>query len=180
MRKLSTVIIAAAAALVPLAQAGAASAAPSGPVPACATGWGAGAKHAGMMVSSPVLGVRAGQHRCFDRLVIDLGSGPAPGFRVQYVRHIVADGSGMVLRVRGGARLLITIKAPAGRHYPANARNLAAVAGFRTFRQVRGAGSFEGITSVGLGVRTKLPFRVFIVRGRGPGSRLIIDVADRR
>jgi len=178
MRKLTTVILAAAAALAPLAQAGVASAAPASPLPTCASHWGAGAKHAGAMVSSRVLAVRAGQHRCFDRLVVDLGSGPAAGFRVQYVRRIIADGSGRTLHVRGGARLLITIMAPAGRHYPASARNLADVAGFRTFRQVRGAGSFEGITSVGLGVRTKLPFRVFSVHGPGPGSRLIVDVAD--
>lgn len=185
MKKLATVLVTAAAALaplVPLGPAADASAAPGAQAreASCAMHWGTGAKHAGGMVQSKVLAVRAGQHRCFDRLVFDLGRGPAAGFRVQYVRHIVSDGSGKRLHVRGGARLLITIKAPAGRRFPAHARNLVRVTGFRAFRQVRGAGSFEGITSAGLGVRTKLPFRVFVVHGHGPGSRLVIDVADHR
>ena len=34
------------------------------------------------------------------------------------------------------------------------------VTGFGTFRQVVAAGSFEGVTSFGLGVSYKLPFRV--------------------
>jgi hypothetical protein len=182
MHKLTTILVAAAAALAPIAQVAHASVAPKDTAKAasCAEHWGTGAKHAGGMVQSKVLTVRAGQHTCFDRLVFSLGRGPAAGFRVQYVRHIIADGSGMVLHVRGGARLLITIKAPAASHFPASARNLVNVRGFRTFRQVRGAGTFEGITSAGLGVRTKLPFRVFTEHGRGPGSRLVIDVADRR
>ncbi|BAS14136.1 conserved hypothetical protein [Arthrobacter sp. Hiyo8] len=39
------------------------------------------------------------------------------------------------------------------------------------------AGSFEGYTSLGLGVRARLPFRVFTLAGPGTGSRLVIDVA---
>jgi hypothetical protein len=185
MKKLATVLVAAAAALAPLAplgQAAQASTAPGAPgrQAGCVVGWGTSAKHAGGMVTSRVLAVRAGEHRCFDRLVFDLGRGPTAGFRVQYVRHIIADGSGRTLHVRGGARLMITIQAPAARRFPASARNLTDVRGFRTFRQVRGAGTFEGITSAGLGVRTKLPFRVFAVHGPGPGSRLVIDVANHR
>lgn len=69
--------------------------------------------------------------------------------------------------------------APAGAHFPANSHHLVNVTGFRTFRQVVGAGSFEGITSLGLGVRAKgLPFRVFRLAGPGSHSRLVIDVAN--
>ena len=50
---------------------------------------------------------------------------------------------------------------------------------FRTFRQVASGGSFEGYTTVGLGVRARLPFRMFVLRGPGSGSRLVIDVAHR-
>jgi len=54
------------------------------------------------------------------------------------------------------------------------------VAGFDTFRQVASAGSFEGWTTLALGVRARLPFRVFLVRG-APYSdqalRLVVDVA---
>jgi hypothetical protein len=60
---------------------------------------------------------------------------------------------------------------------PANRAELANVAGYQTFRQVAWAGSFEGYTSVGLGVRARLPFRAFTLAGPGGGSRLVIDVA---
>ena len=49
--------------------------------------------------------------------------------------------------------------------------------GYRTFRQVAWAGSFEGRTTVGLGVRAWLPFRVFTLTGPDSGSRLVIDIA---
>jgi hypothetical protein len=39
------------------------------------------------------------------------------------------------------------------------------------------ANSFEGSTSIGLGVRARLPFRAFTLDGPGSGSRLIVDVA---
>jgi hypothetical protein len=42
-----------------------------------------------------------------------------------------------------------------------------------------GAGSFEGLTTIGLGVRAKLPFRVFTLNGPDGHSRLVIDVAHR-
>lgn len=53
------------------------------------------------------------------------------------------------------------------------------MAGYRTFRQVAYAGSFEATTTVGLGVRARLPFRVFVLAGPGTGARLVIDVAHR-
>jgi hypothetical protein len=62
---------------------------------------------------------------------------------------------------------------------PTASPELVDVSGFRTFRQVAGAGSFEGQTTIGLGVRAKLPFRVFTLTGPGSGSRLVIDVAHR-
>jgi hypothetical protein len=60
---------------------------------------------------------------------------------------------------------------------PAAKAELSNVAGYQTFRQVVYAGSFEGYTSIGLGVRARLPFRVFTLEGPGSGSRLIVDVA---
>lgn len=51
--------------------------------------------------------------------------------------------------------------------------------GFRTLRQVSFAGSSGGFTNFGVGVRARLPFRVFTLPGPGTGSRLVIDVAHR-
>lgn len=177
-------LVAAAASIVMTAAAAeTAVAAPTAPQrPFCGITWGSLAKQAGPGTSSKTARVRdarAGQHACFDRLVFNLGKGKKPGYSVRYVRQITGIGSGLPIPVKGGAKLRILIRAFPAKGYPAAARNLVNVAGFRTFRQVRGAGSFEGITSVGLGVRSRLPFRVFLLNGPGTGSRLVIDVAHR-
>ncbi|HEY8820344.1 MAG TPA: hypothetical protein VIM49_00085 [Dermatophilaceae bacterium] len=49
--------------------------------------------------------------------------------------------------------------------------------GFSTFRQIASGGSFEGYTTIGLGVRARLPMRAFVLAGPGTGSRVVIDVA---
>ncbi|HEX5188446.1 MAG TPA: hypothetical protein VFW16_02835 [Streptosporangiaceae bacterium] len=146
----------------------------------CSTQWGTNAKHRGssaITVATRVRAVRAGQHGCFDRLVIDLSRGKRPPFSARYVKHIVAEASGKILKVRGRAKILIVVRGPAGRHYHPNAVHLANVSGFKTFRQVRGAGSFERVTAIGLGVRAKLPFRVFELGSAHSGWRIVIDVA---
>jgi hypothetical protein len=126
--------------------------------------------------------VRSGRHACFDRLVVDL-AGREPGFTVRYVGQVTEDGSGRVIRLRGGARLQVTVYAPAydtaghSTYLPANGRELTDVTGYRTFRQVAWAGTFEGYTTLGLGVRARLPFRVLQLPGPGTGSRVVIDVA---
>ncbi len=161
--------------------AGATTAAPAAPSKAafCGIHWGSKAKSAGSMVQTRVQHVRAGEHACFDRLVIELGKGPKAGYRVQYVSKIIQDPSGKVIKVLGGAKLRITILAPIASGFPISSKHLVNVTGFRTFRQVVGAGSFEGITSIGLGVRAKLPFRVLVLNGPGSHTRLVIDVAHR-
>jgi len=159
--------------------AASASAAPAAPDrPYCGIRWGIQPKEAGSMVQTRVRNVRAGQHPCFDRLVIDLGAGPSPGYSVRYVRQIVQDASGQPIPVRGGARLSIVLRAPARNGFPVNSHNLVNVTGFGTFRQVVAAGSFEGVTSFGLGVSYKLPFRVLVLTGAGT-SRVVIDVAHK-
>ena len=64
-------------------------------------------------------------------------------------------------------------------YQPADRFHAVNVTGFQTFRQVFYGGSFEGVTTAGLGVRARLPFRVFLLAGPGNGSRLVIDVAHR-
>lgn len=162
--------------------AGAARPAHPTPVPGtsfCGIRWGSRSKRAGSMVASPVARVRAGRHACFDRLVVVLGAGRRPGYHVRYVARVIEDPSGRVIGVHGGAKLRITVLAPATRNFPVAGRHLANLPGFSTFRQVAGAGSVEGSTVLGLGVRARLPFRAFTLRGPGNGWRLVIDVAHR-
>ena len=148
----------------------------------CGLAWGSLTKADRDMSTATVTNIRTGQHYCFDRMVVDL-NGPAAGFTVRYVPQIVQDGSGFTIPVRGNARLQVTINAPAydgsgnATYNPSDQAELANVDRYQTFRQVAWAGSFEGYTSVGVGVRARLPFRVFTLEGPGSGSRLVIDVA---
>jgi hypothetical protein len=160
-----------------VAQAGVPAQASTARAQACATNWGTGPRHAGMLVQTPVRNVRAGQHACFDRLVIDLGAGQAPGYRVRYVRAFYADASGKLVPTKGRAKLQVSVGAPAAASFNANRRHLVSVAGFAVFRQVAGLGSFEGVTSIGIGLRVRAAFRVFVVRAAGHRPRLVIDVA---
>jgi hypothetical protein len=155
---------------------------PASAAPYCGLTWGSLAKSGQDTGTASVTNVRTGQHYCFDRLVVDL-NGPAVAYNVQYVPRIGQEGSGAVIPVRGGARLHISIKAPSydqngnPTYTPVNTTELGNVAGYQTFRQVVSAGSFEGYTSLGLGVRARLPFRVLTLDGPGSGSRLVVDVA---
>jgi hypothetical protein len=139
----------------------------------------------GALPQGDLTNVRTGRHACFDRLVLDVDGKITNGYSVRYVTQVRAEGSGFVVPLRGGARLAVIARVPAyddlgnATYTPADTRELRNVAGYRTFRQVAWAGSFEGQTTLGLGVRARLPFRVFTLAGPGDGSRLVIDVAHR-
>lgn len=62
---------------------------------------------------------------------------------------------------------------------PAQPAELVNVSGWRTFRQAALGDSYGGTTTIGLGVRARLPFRVFTLAGPGEHSRLVIDVAHK-
>src|ERR1700729_3382372 len=64
---------------------------------ACATHWGVGAKvvsRAENEHTARVTGARAGQHACFDRLVIDIGGRRTPGYPGEDVAPPDAPGRG--------------------------------------------------------------------------------------
>ncbi|MCQ6269397.1 hypothetical protein M8J71_02665 [Pseudarthrobacter sp. R1] len=148
----------------------------------CGLAWGSQDKTAPEMSSASVTNVRTGQQPCFDRMVVDL-NGPTKGYTVRYVPEIIQDGTGFTIPVYGNARLQIVVNAPSSdqngnvTYNPAAKAELSNVASYQTFRQVVYANSFEGSTSIGLGVRARLPFRAFTLEGPGSGSRLIVDVA---
>ena len=155
----------------------------SATTPYCGIRWGSLAKIADGMSPAPLTNVRAGQRACYDRVVLDI-AGPAGGYSVQYVTEVRGQAKGNVIPVRGGARLEVVAHVPAynagaSTYVPANSSELVNVTGFRTLRQVAWAGTFEGYTSVGVGVRARLPFRAFVLRGTGSSSHLVVDVAHR-
>lgn len=149
----------------------------------CGITWGSLPKTAAdTSVSIELTNIRVGRHDCYDRMVIDL-NGPGTGYSVRYVENVYADGSGQLIPLSGGAKLQIVVVAPSydtetGRQtydgrsgQPLPRVNLT---GYQTFRSAKFAGSFEGQSTVGLGVRARLPFRVFKL-----DNRVVIDVAHR-
>ncbi|TCK00332.1 AMIN-like domain-containing (lipo)protein [Nocardia alba] len=152
-----------------------ATAAPS----SCELGWGSADRSSSGYSTATVGDVRAGRHDCFDRVVIDL-SGPVAGYRVGYVDTVTMDGSGAAVPLRGGGALQVMVQAPAydgagnSTYHPADRAELVDLRGYPTLRQVAWAGSFEGQSTIGLGVRARLPFRVTTFDSP---ARVVIDVA---
>jgi hypothetical protein len=172
-------LVTAAMALAAVVSAPSAAAAPY-----CGIYWGSlGKSSASNTAITYVQNVRAGRHQCFDRMVVDIIGGTT-NYNAQYVQTLV-NPAGESVPLRGGAKLEVNVfshtqdvfsGAPVFR--PANPNELVNVSGFATFRQIKLVGpSFEGVTQIGLGVRARLPFRVFTLAGPGQGSRLVIDVA---
>jgi len=145
-------------------------AAPTSPARAtgCSVSWGSTAKAVTSTTHRTLTGVRAGRHTCYDRLVLDLDRG-GEGYRVRYVSAVHDQGRGAVVPLRGGAFLQVDDQSQAYRRIA-----MPSVAGYTTFRQVAWGGSFEGYTTIGLGVRARLPFRAFRV-----DNHLVVDVAHR-
>ena len=70
--------------------------------PYCGITWGSLAKHAGnfepALEGSELTAVRAGQHACYDRLVLDVaGSTRVGSYDVRYVPEVRSDGSDAVV-----------------------------------------------------------------------------------
>ena len=145
----------------------------------CATGWGSAPDVVATMGMGEVDAVRVGRDVCWDRAVIDI-DGPVGGYRAEYVEQVTADGSGAVVPIPGGARLQFVVHHPEQSLRVAVGQPVAAVAGFPTLRSVVYAGSFEGMTTFGVGTRARLPFRVFALSGPGGHGRIVLDVAHRR
>ncbi len=158
---------------------------PASAAPGCSTAWGSTPEIANGPGTGTVDEIRTGQHACFDRLVVDIDGayGDDIGYRVEYSQGITHDGSGAAIPLRGAADLHIVVWNPAytgggtATYDPANDAEAENVAGHRTFRQVAWAGSHEGVSSIGLGVRARLPYRVTVLPGPGDDARLVVDVA---
>lgn len=143
----------------------------------CAVTWGSLDKSGDSVVNRRLVDVRAGQHECYDRLVFDAqGAGADPiKYDVRYVDVLHQDPSDAVVPVKGGAILEISLFS--SRYDPATGQPYPAlpavdVTGYRTFREFKVTGGSEGYTQAGLGVRARLPFRVFQT-----ADHLVVDVA---
>ncbi|MFF4585990.1 hypothetical protein [Streptomyces sp. NPDC001388] len=151
---------------------------------ACPTGWGSLDKTDWSSTSGEyITNARTGRHDCYDRFVVDVPGADADqlGYTVRYVDRLIQDPTGDPIPVGGGAIIEVIVRAPAYNPetgtptYPGRAgQPLPGVnlTGYRTFRDAKFAGSFEGQSQFGLGVRARLPFRVLQLDGH-----LVVDVA---
>jgi len=108
-------------------------------------------------------------------MTFDLSGSGATGYKVEYVSNVVGIASGKPIHLTGGAKLRIVINAPIKSTYTGvEDKTLPGVdlSGYSTFKSAKYGSSFEGKTLVGLGVRSKLPFRVL-----KSGNHVIVDVA---
>lgn len=152
--------------------------------PYCGITWGSTNKLTTTGTSAPITGARTGRHDCWDRLVLDLAGKPPPGSHVRYTDGFRTASGSASLPITGGAVLTITSFSAAtvpwsvGTHIATPSQFGAA--GYRTFRDLVYGGNYENSEiAIGLGVRARLPFRVFTLDGPGGGSRLVVDVAHR-
>jgi hypothetical protein len=156
--------------------------------PYCGLTWGSQpeARAATAPAGATLDDVRAGRHTCFDRLVIDIDGARVSGYDVRYVSQFSADGSGKPIPLRGAADLQVVVRTPAydddghATYSPRNRSEAVNVSGYSTFRQVAWDGSYEGQSTLGVGTRARLPFRVTVLPGPGSSeTRVVIDVAHR-
>jgi hypothetical protein len=148
--------------------------------PYCGITWGSTAKTAADTGTGEVVtNARAGRHDCYDRFVVDL-SAARSGYDVRYVTAVYPEGEGPAIPLSGGAKLQVVVKSPA---YNDNGTPTYSVpvgaklpgidlTGYRTLKDAKFAGSFEGQTSFGLGVRARLPFRAFFST-----NHVVVDIA---
>ncbi len=180
----AALVVAAAFASVSAASAAPVSASAStakAAAPYCGIRWGSQPKTAAVSPETPrvLANIRAGRHACYDRLVFDIRGGNRTWYEVNYVTA-VKHSDGRVVPLRGGAKLSILMQASDYDHAGwtayryANGAELVNVAGYPTIRQVAWVDAQRVTTTVGVGVRARLPFRVFMLPGR-----LVVDVAHR-
>jgi hypothetical protein len=118
--------------------------------------------------------VRTGNDTTFDRIVLDERFSPS-GYTVKYVKHVIADGSGKRVHLKGRFFLSVSV----------SNTSTSGAAGTPTFvhqkynpglpevLQIKKTGEFEGVVSFGIGLKKRKGFRVFLLHSP---LQLVIDV----
>ncbi|HVV19887.1 MAG TPA: hypothetical protein VHF06_10660 [Pseudonocardiaceae bacterium] len=155
------------------------------------SGWSTGPVTAPAMSTAELHSVRVGAHPCFDRVVFDVDGPQAVGYAVRYVPVVHSDPKDDPLPVAGGAVLEVVVRAPQEGHDQSGHHPGRVLAGtgdhlytaeqlahWSALRAVRFAGFFEGQCTFAVGVRAKLPFRVFtVLNSKNHVRQVVLDVA---
>ncbi len=118
-----------------------------------------------------LVGVRASAHPGFDRVVFEFEDGLPASITTTYVDRLIADGSGLPVRIAGQAVLQVTFHGTAT-NGPTPAPRRRAFALPNVLTAVR-SGLFEGVTTYGIGVAQKSAFQV---RKQPAKGRVVIDI----
>ena len=125
---------------------------------------------------SVLTGIRTATHPTFDRIVLDY-AGPRPQVSSRFVDELTRDGSGEVEWLTGAAFAEVHVT-PAQAHDDAGHRSYSAPQKFRTrdlanVMAVAITGDYEGVLSVGVGLRTQTWIKIFTLHSP---TRVVIDV----
>ncbi len=120
--------------------------------------------------------IRTGVHPTVDRIVLDL-SGPRPQVSSRFVDELVQDGSGNVEWLTGAAFAEVHAT-PAQAHDEVGHPSFEGPRKFRTpnltnVMAVAITGDYEGVLSVGVGMRKQTWIKAFTLTGP---TRVVIDV----
>lgn len=122
-----------------------------------------------------VTGIRTAANDGFDRVVFDLEGEGTPGWRVEYVKEALDDGSGLPVGVDGNAVLQVRI-AGTGMPFETGIEEFSggpvSLSG-TAVQQVVYRFTFEGYSTAFVGVDDQRPFRVFMLEDP---LRVVVDV----
>jgi hypothetical protein len=118
--------------------------------------------------------VRPANDGAFDRLVFDERFSPA-GYRVRYVKHISADGSGKPVHLKGQYFLSVSFSGTSTSGAAGTPTDVPRVMtpDLPEVVQLKKTGEFEDVVSFGIGLRHRNGFRVFSLTSP---ARIVIDV----
>ena len=124
-------------------------------------------------VTPTLVTIRASHQAGFDRIVYEFQGGLPSSRQVRYVHRLISDGSGRRVRIAGRAVLEVRFENAVAHDAQGETvlkRKAFALPNIMT--TVR-AGDFEGVTTYGIGLAKRTPFRVFTLKNP---SRVVIDV----
>jgi Sporulation and spore germination len=121
-----------------------------------------------------LVAVRAAHNGTNDRVVFEFTGGLPTRRTVGYVSQLTADPSGLPVPIAGRAILAVTLF-PTNAHTEAGVSTAPASATYPlpNVMTVKRSGDFEAVTSYGIGLAGKQPFRVFTLTHP---YRLVIDI----
>ena len=126
--------------------------------------------------TSTLVAIRAAHHAeatpQYDRAVFEF-NGPIPPMLVEYVKQLIADGSGLPVPIAGRAIVLVQLS-PAQAHDDAGQPTAPARLATRlpVVREIASAGDFEAVVTYGIGLAKRTYTRMRTLENP---SRLVID-----